>query len=352
MFKGKPVIDIHGHMSTPPQFRAYAYNMVALRIPEDTWLMPTDLVESALGGHLKMLDERNIDVQMISPRPVAMMHWERPFMVDAWTRITNNTIHQQCELHPDRFLGVAQLPQHQSLDTSNCIDELRRCVNELGFVAAILNPDPGADGQTPGVNREYWFPLYEEAQRLGVALIVHPSLSRDPRLDGVPASYQYNNVAEEALAVLLYENGDVFDRYPELRIVVCHCGGALDRMLGDRGLKSGLQGGGSVGMAIGSVERAGPAEKDISANLGFDTCAYDPDFMATAIKQRGVDRMVFGTEVPGGGTSSLNPWTGKVADDLVPVIEAMEFLSDEDRLKILNGNVYRYFPLLKDKVAP
>ena len=35
MFNGKPVIDVHGHMSVPPQFRAFAYNLVALRSPGD-----------------------------------------------------------------------------------------------------------------------------------------------------------------------------------------------------------------------------------------------------------------------------------------------------------------------------
>jgi hypothetical protein len=57
--------------------------------------------------------------------------------------------------------------------------------------------------------------------------------------------------------------------------------------------------------------------------------------------------MLFGTEVPGGGTVSLNPWTGKVADDLLPVFEAMDFLTDDDRLAILNGNARRLFPRLK-----
>ena len=31
MYKGKKVIDIHGHISTPPHFRAAAYNLIALR---------------------------------------------------------------------------------------------------------------------------------------------------------------------------------------------------------------------------------------------------------------------------------------------------------------------------------
>ena len=122
-------------------------------------------------------------------------------MVEAWTRITNNMIHQQCVLHPRPLRRRRAAPAARSRWTRcNCVAELERCVNELGFVGAIVNPDPGADRQTPGMNSEYWYPLYAEAQRLKAPLIVHPSISRDPRLEGIPHSYQYNNVTEEALA--------------------------------------------------------------------------------------------------------------------------------------------------------
>ncbi len=33
MYKGKKVIDVHGHISTPPHSRAAAMNLVALRAP-------------------------------------------------------------------------------------------------------------------------------------------------------------------------------------------------------------------------------------------------------------------------------------------------------------------------------
>lgn len=33
MYNGEKVLDIHGHHSTPAQFRAYAYNLIALRTP-------------------------------------------------------------------------------------------------------------------------------------------------------------------------------------------------------------------------------------------------------------------------------------------------------------------------------
>lgn len=363
MYNGTKVLDIHGHMSTPPHFRAWAYNLIALRSPSEGDLeMSDELMNTALGRHLQMLDERNIDVQFISPRPVAMMHWEAPFIVRNWTRTTNNVIAQQCRMYPDRFVGIAQLPQSVKLDTSNCVDELTRCVDELGFVGAIVNPDPGGDRQTPGMNDPYWFPLYARAQELRAPLIVHPSISRDPRIEVIPHSYQYNNVTEETLAVLLLENSDVFERFPELRIVVCHCGGALKRTL-SRGARRGSggsawasdvvkekqeaanrEGGGQTDLP---VKRTRSAERDVSNNLFFDACAYDRWFLMAAIKQRGADRMLFGSEAPGTGTSVINPETGKPSDDLVPVIDSIDFLSEQDKLNIFHHNIRRVFPLLK-----
>ena len=39
-------------------------------------------------------------------------------------------------------MGVCQLPQSPGVPAANCIPELRRCVEELGFVGCNLNPDP------------------------------------------------------------------------------------------------------------------------------------------------------------------------------------------------------------------
>jgi predicted TIM-barrel fold metal-dependent hydrolase len=348
MYDGVKVIDCHGHMSTPPEFRAFAYNMVSLRGPLGKLVMSEELQRPALDRHIKMLDERRIDVQLISPRPVAMMHWERPFLVHSWTTTTNDVIYQQTQFLPDRFVGVAQLPQSREQDTSYCVPELERCVNELGFVAAQLNPDPGGDRLTPGMNDPYWFPLYERAEALQTPLIVHPSISRDPRLDIIPSSYQYNNVTEEHLAMLLLEHSDVFERFPNLRVVVCHCGGALSRTI-EHGTPSGQAGGGSAGMPTAPIEHA--AARDISGNLFVDSCAYDPNFLRAAIKQIGVDRIVFGSEAPGSGTSVLNPETNKPSDDLISALECIEFLSDADRRAIVHDNLLRVFPLLEKSAA-
>ena len=362
MFHGKIVIDMHGHMSTPPQFRAFAYNLIALRTPGDELVLTEAQQKVPIERHLRMLDSHNIDVQLISPRPVAMMQWERPYLVESWTQITNNIIAQQCELWGDRFVGIAQLPQNVELDTANCVEELERCAG-MGFVGATVNPDPGGDGRTPGMNDKYWYALYKSAEALNMTLVVHPSISRDPRIEIISHSYQFNNVKEEALATLLLEQSDVFAKFPNLRVVVCHCGGALSRMLVKgkpvdavkqaHGVDtivrdSGEEAGGSGGIAKKVKKRA---QVDVSNNLFFDTCSYDPHFLAAAIKQRGVDRMVFGTEVPGSGSDLFNPETGAAADDVLALIDSFDFLTAHDKLKIVHDNPLRMFPLLQNSRA-
>jgi len=364
MYQGVKVVDVHGHLSTPPHFRAHAMNLLALRTPgEGTIAIPEAAMQQALDRHLRVMDERNIDVQLISPRPVAMLHWERPFLVEAWSRTTNDVIAGQCRLYPERFVGVAQLPQAPDLNIRECCVELERAIAELGFVGAILNPDPGADRRAPGVDDEAWFPLYECAERLNATLVIHPSITRDPRIERIPHSYQYNNMTEETLATLLYEHGDVFRRFPKLRILVCHCGGCLRRLLeigdvvdatrapdegGNSITGSGEQGGGQVGA---SFKKEVAVKPDLSANLFFDTCAYDPWFLGAAIRQNGPSRMVFGSEAPGSGTAILNPQTGKPSDDVLATIDRFDFLTDRDKHAMVHDNPLRAFPLLKGKAG-
>jgi predicted TIM-barrel fold metal-dependent hydrolase len=346
MYKQSTVIDVHGHMSSPPQFRAYAYRLICSRSTDGRLQLKAPALRGAVEHHLELLDARGIDAQFISPRPVAMMQWERPALVANWTSTTNDVIAEQCSIQPRRLLGVAQLPQSPELSTANCVEELRRCVEELGFVGALVNPDPGSDGRSPGVHDEYWFPLYEAAASLGATLMIHPSFGRDPRLDIIPHSFQYNFLVHETLATLLYEHSDVFERFPDLKIVVCHCGGAPNRLLrlsaSGGAERSGDAPGGSVGMP---VEREETVVPDRSANLFFDTCAYDTFYLETAIRQRGVSQMVFGSEVPGAGTAFINPVTGRPADDLVGVIGDFGFLSEAEKTDILTNNVDRVFPL-------
>ena len=50
---------------------------------------------------------------------------------------------------------------------------------------------------------------------------------------------------------------------------------------------------------------------------------------------------------PGAGSGVLNPYTGKPSDDLLATIDAMTFLSREDKRRMLRDNARRVFPLLR-----
>jgi predicted TIM-barrel fold metal-dependent hydrolase len=175
------------------------------------------------------------------------------------------------------------------------LPEFERCVKELGFVGAYLNPDPAGDKQTPGVHEEYWHPLYDKAVQLDVPLMVHPSTTYDKRLEVIPANYQMNNYLEEFVAMNLYMHSKVFQTFPKLKIVVCHCGGGLHRF-------------------IANDHHVG--QGDFSKNLFYDCCVYDVNYLEAGIKQRGVDQVLFGTESPGSG-GAIRPDTGRASDDMI-----------------------------------
>ena len=56
--------------------------------------------------------------------------------------------------------------------------------------------------------------------------------------------------------------------------------------------------------------------------------------------------MLFGTEAPGSGAAVRRSETGQTGDDLVPVIGAFDFLSEEEKIKIFNENPARVIPAL------
>ena len=231
MYNGQTVVDVHGHMTTPAGFRQFLAEIVSQNTPGRKLEVTDEQLENAQQRHLKFMDDRNVDVQLIGPRPIAMWHWMRPFLQEFWAETTNNVIARIVKLHPDRFRGMAQLPQCSiSKDTRNCLPEFERCVKELGFVGAYLNPDPGGDKQTPGVHEEYWFPLYEQAVELDVPLMIHPSVTYDRRLEIIPTNYQMNNYIEDFIAMQLLTHSKVFEIFPKLKITICHCGGGLNRL--------------------------------------------------------------------------------------------------------------------------
>jgi predicted TIM-barrel fold metal-dependent hydrolase len=335
MYDDRKVFDVHAHVSVPQGANATLVSLLGSNTPRSKPLLEIgkglpanfritdDDFRAAAAGHVAYIDERNIDVQIIGPRPLNTMGWMEDHLLESWCREVNHMIYQQCTYYPDRFLGAAILPLVSEYEsTANVLPELRRCVDEYGFVATYVTPDPSGKRNTPGVHEPYWYPLYEECVEKKLPIIIHATNVLDRRLRIIPQNYQMAFYVEQFFATQLLGHSDVFDRFPDLRVIVCHCGGCLDRFVKtDPHLPS----------------------RDTSANLFFDTNAPEVNYLTAAIRQKGVDQMCFGVEAPG-SSRHPRPENGVPGDDLVPVIASFDWLTDEDKHKIFHDNPLRVVP--------
>jgi len=131
-------------------------------------------------------------------------------------------------------------------------------------------------------------------------------------------------------------NSNVFEDFPDLKIVVSHGGGAMPYQIGrfNAGTaRAGAQSSTSKGLFI-----------DRMRNMYFDTVLYSKEALELLIKVVGVDRVMYGSECPGVG-SSINADTGECYDKTVPLIESIDWLSDKDREMIFSGNAKKVFNL-------
>jgi 4-oxalmesaconate hydratase len=334
------IIDVHGHVSPPNALYAYqagllhargAHGRGRVRVSDDDILASHHAKNPNFGNisHIEHLDEAGIDLQLISPRPFTLMHSEGPAeIIDWFTEETNDIIYRTTQLFPERFRGVCSLPQTLLTDPASQVRELYRCINELGFVGAMLNPDPAEGGvpTAPGLGDRYWYPFYEALCELDVPALVHSASCRAPARE----SYTLHFITEETIGIASLLNSDVYRDFPDLKLIFSHGGGAIPYQLGRF-------------KAFWAMHESS-AEESFS-KIMFETCLYTRESIELLIRSVGVNACLFGSEKPGTG-SARNPETGRFFDDIGYYIEGIEWLSASDRIALYEGNARRAFSRL------
>ncbi|GIH17791.1 amidohydrolase family protein [Rugosimonospora africana] len=330
------IIDSHAHLVAPPAFYGYRANLLASGgyYKGNPGVTDEALAKSA-ATNVATMDSVGTDVQLLCPRPFHQMQSEKPDrVVHWWIEANNDLIARTVAMHPNRFAGVAGLPVCAGSPVTDALPELDRAVNELGFVGVSLNPDPyEGRGNSPTLDQEYWHPLWERMVELDVPALIHSSGCNSGR-----ESYSEHFITEESIAVLTLLRGEVFTKFPGLRIIVSHGGGSVPYQIGRWQAEV-------LAPNLGGDPNNTRFEVQLR-QLYFDTVLHNPLSLELLFKTVGADRCLFGTEKPGSG-SAINPDTGASFDDLKPVIEAMDFLSQSDRDLIFEGNARSVFPRLK-----
>jgi 4-oxalmesaconate hydratase len=231
-------------------------------------------------------------------------------------------------MFPKNFIGVCQLPQSPGVDPRNCIAELERCVNELGFVGCNLNPDPsGGFWTSPPLTDKAWYPFFEKMVELDVPAMIHVSSTCNPNFHATGAHY----INADTTAFMQFIEGDLFRDFPTLRFVIPHGGGAAPYHWGRyRGLADML--------------KRPPLKDHVMKNVYFDTCVYHQPGIDLLFEVIDIHNILFGSEMVG-AVRGIDPETGFYFDDTKRYVDSLK-LSDSDRVKVYSGNIRRVYPRL------
>ena len=341
------VIDCHGHFTTaPPALGKWRtrqigeYDAAGGRVRPGELSISDDEITAAIEqGQLTLQLERGTDVTLFSPGAGKMAHHYGDARTSLdWSTVSNDLIARVCGLFPGRFVGVCQLPQSpgDALERSvrASADEVRRCVEQLGFVGCNLNPDP-SDGywQAPPLTDRVYYPLYETLCELDVPAMVHVAMSRNDAVQGTCAHYLNGDTAVFMQLCM----SDLFRDFPTLKLILPHGGGAVPYHWGRfRGVMQDLG--------------RPPLEEALLGNVFFDTCVYHKRGMQLLLDVLPVENVLFASEMIG-AVRSVDPETGQRFDHTKFTIDSLGTLSDADRDAVFGGNALRVYGRLGRALA-
>ena len=217
------------------------------------------------------MDRTGIAMQMLS---------NIPKNIDA-LRASNDYASSLVRKHPGRFGLLTALPTD---DTKNALAEVGRAVGELrtdGFAVTCHY-----NGVYLGDSR--LDPVWEELDRLRAVVFVHPN-AYAPAVMGRP--YALVEVAfETARTVIDMLYAGTFRKFPNVKFVLAHCGGALSALSGRLlilGNESWVPNPNRVTL---------PEFRAHLRGLYLDTAATSPTTLGPALAMTTYDHLVYGSD--------------------------------------------------------
>jgi 4-oxalmesaconate hydratase len=331
------IIDCHGHYTTTPaSVRGWRDDQIAAvaadpgHVGERGTVDVSDdeIRESLEGAQLRFQRERGTDLTIFSPQASLMgHHLGNEHTSRFWSERQNDLIRRVCDLYPHNFAPGCQLPQSPGASIDGSVRELRRCVEEMGFVSVNVNPDPsGGSWTAPPLWDRYWWPLWEALCELDVPAMMHVSAACNPCFHTTSSHYLG---ADTTVFVQALTSGFMAP-FPNLRWVIPHGGGAVPYHWGR-----------FRGMALDN----GWDLDSLLDHIWFDTCVYHQEGIDLLLRVVPAANVLFASEMVG-AVRSVDPETGHYFDDTLRYLNAAA-IPDDDRQMILSGNARRVFPRLE-----
>ncbi len=225
------VIDLENHFITPAWLEALEKNEGYPRLENGGERLSSEVWSSIakkkeimdLGeGRIAAMDEAHIDfayLSLTSPGVEALP-------VDVGVTVAedaNNVLAEAIARYPDRLGGWATLAPK---NVEHAVHELERCITELGFKGWDTQSNFGDSFLD---DPAYW-PILAKCEELDVPIYLHPAIPMIPQLREfgfVLAGPTFGFGAETAYVFMRMIVRGVFDRYPNLKMILGHYGEAL-----------------------------------------------------------------------------------------------------------------------------
>jgi aminocarboxymuconate-semialdehyde decarboxylase len=216
--------------------------------------------------------------------PELLSHWFPPGDADALCRRVNEGIAELCAVHPQHFTGLGMVPMQDAPLAIRRLEELRSLGLRGIEIGSHINGIPLGDPRLHDI--------YAAAEQAGLMVMVHPlhpigldRMGGRPELAAVAAF-----PLETAFAAVSLMTHAITERFPKLRILLSHGGGALPWIL------PRLQHARGIGPPLDNLFPRDAGE--IAKAFYYDTILYDRaalDFLLTKV---GRDRLVVGSDYP------------------------------------------------------
>jgi predicted TIM-barrel fold metal-dependent hydrolase len=273
------------------------------------------------------MDKVGIDVQVLSLTSPGLQQLDASEAV-ALAREENDRLAEAVRRYPNRFAGFAALPTSAPEAAAG---ELERTISQHGFKGALIN------GHTQGryLDDTFFWPILERAEALHVPIYLHPTPPPQPVLDTYYGGFAPQITAalstggwgwhiETAIHIIRLILGGVFDRYPNLQLVIGHMGEALPFMMSR--IDAALP------MTTTKLDRPLAAYFRENLHYTFGGFNWTPTFLDLLL-QVGVDRIMFSADYPYQSMERARTFL-----DQLPV-------SPADKERIAHGNAERLLRL-------
>ncbi len=326
------IVDVHHHYMPATLFDRLAAQAGGRRIVTNEISLTLHPSRKDLEAHIKTMDEAGVTVSILTDQ-VQVMGAEV-------ARLLNDGIAEVERRHPTRFRGCIHLPIREPEAAKR---ELERGINELGLKAvALLACHLDVQLDNPVMN-----PLFEIIQRHNLPIVIHPQ----SKPTGSDTLYNLDRCVfrplETTQAIVRVMNS-VLPRFPGLRFVMPHLGGATSSLKGrimaffeteDADIPADMKG---YLKTQSEQKRFGLTERfeKLFQSLYFDTAgtgAWHPA-LAAAFNVTTADRIMFGTDYPLECKTAAN-----IVESLGMIREAP--CSPEDKTAILGKTAAALFKL-------